>query len=135
MPAELKDAGKTADAGYQIGVRRRVPASEERVWAALLSSAGLRIWLGGVAPVEEGARFAFPNGTSGEIRVYQPWSHVRLTWRRPDWDAPSYLQVRVIPARTGTTLSFHQDHLRGPADRTAMRAHWEQVIEQLRARL
>jgi hypothetical protein len=41
----------------------------------------------------------------------------------------------VLPARTGTTLSFHQDHLRGPADRTAMKAYWEQVVEQLRARL
>jgi uncharacterized protein YndB with AHSA1/START domain len=133
--AEPPEVGKTADAGYQIGVRRTVPASEERVWARLLSPAGLRIWLGGVARVEPGTRFSFGSGISGQIRVYKPWSHLRLTWQRPDWDAPSVLQVRVIPARTGTTLSFHQDHLRGPAERTAMKGHWEQVIEHLSAKL
>jgi uncharacterized protein YndB with AHSA1/START domain len=131
MAAERTDIGKTADAGYQIGVRRTVPASEERVWAALLSPAGLRVWLGGVAGLEEGARFSFPNGVTGQIRVHKPWSHLRLTWQRPDWETPSYVQVKVIPARTGTTLSFHQDHLGGPADRQAMKAHWERVIERL----
>jgi hypothetical protein len=39
------------------------------------------------------------------------------------------------PPTTGTTLSFHQDHLRGPADRKAMKVHWEQVIERLPAKL
>jgi uncharacterized protein YndB with AHSA1/START domain len=133
--AERWEVGKTADAGYQIGVRRTVPVSEERVWARLLSSAGLQIWLGGDSSVDEGTRFAFPSGISGEVRVYKPWSHLRLTWRKPEWDAPSVLQVRVIPARTGTTLSFHQDHLRGPAERTAMKVHWERVIEDLAAEL
>ena len=59
----------------------------------------------------------------------------RSTWHRPEWDEPSYVQVRVIPARTGTTLSFHQDHLAGPSDREAMKAHWEQVIGRLFAML
>ncbi|MGH2350548.1 MAG: SRPBCC family protein [Chloroflexota bacterium] len=135
MVAERTEAGKTADAGYQIGVRRTVPASEERVWAVLLSPAGLRIWLGGVSKLEEGTRFSFRNGISGEIRVNRPWSHLRLTWQRPDWEAPSYLQVRVLPARTGATLSFHQDHLRGPAERKEMKAHWEQVVERLSEKL
>jgi uncharacterized protein YndB with AHSA1/START domain len=131
--AERREVGSTADAGYQIGVRRTVPASEERVWARLLSPAGLQIWLGGFSGVDAGMQFAFPSGVSGEIRVYKPWSHLRLTWRKPEWDAPSVLQVRVIPARTGTTLSFHQDHLHGPAERAAMKAHWERVIEDLAA--
>jgi uncharacterized protein YndB with AHSA1/START domain len=130
-----REVGKTADAGYQIGVRRTVPASEERVWAVLLSPAGQRIWLSGVTSLEQGTRFSFPNGISGQIKVHKPWSHLRLTWQPPEWEAPSYVQVRVIPARTGTTLSFHQDHLRGPAERKAMKAHWEQVVERLFAQL
>ena len=127
--------GKTADAGYQIGVRRTVPASEERVWAVLVSPAGQHIWLGGVTELEEGARFSFRDGIRGQIRVHKPWSHLRLAWQPPEWEAPSYVQVRVIPARTGSTLSFHQDHLRGPAERKAMKAHWEQVIERLSEQL
>ncbi len=101
------------------------------MWAVLLSPEGLRTWLGGVAELEVGRRFAFRDGTSGEIRVYKPWSHVRLTWQRVDWEAPSTLQVRVIAARTGTTLSFHQDQLGSATDRVAMRDHWEQVIGRL----
>jgi uncharacterized protein YndB with AHSA1/START domain len=135
MAAERIEIGKTADAGYQIGVRRTVPASEERVWAALLSPDGLRTWLGGVTELEEGARFSFRNGISGQICVHKPWSHLRLTWQLPEWDTPSHLQVRVVPVRTGTALSVHQDHLRGPADRKAMKAHWEQVTERLFATL
>ena len=137
MSAERREprVGKTTDAGYQIGVRRTVPASEERVWAALLSPAGQRIWLGGVTELEEGARFSFRNGISGQIRVHKPWSHLRLTWQPPEWEAASYVQIRVMAARSGTTLSFHQDHLRGPAERAAMKAHWEQVIERLSEKL
>ena len=127
--------GATQDAGFQIGVRRTVPVSEQQVWDVLLSPDGLRAWLGGVATVEKGERFSFPGGLSGEIRVYKPGSHLRLTWQRPEWDEPSYVQVRVLPARTGTTLSFHQDHLAGPSDREEMKAHWEQVIERLFAML
>ncbi len=131
MATERPDVGKTADAGYQVGVRRTLPWSEERAWAVLLSPEGLRTWLGGVAKVQAGTRFVFDNGTSGEIRVYKPWSHVRLTWQPANRETPSTLQVRVIPARSGTTVSFHQERLTGLTDRAAMKAHWEQVISRL----
>jgi uncharacterized protein YndB with AHSA1/START domain len=130
-----RPVGATMDAGFQIGVRRTVPVSDERIWEVLLSPDGLGTWLGGATKVEEGERFAFSNGLSGEIRVFKPGSHIRLTWHRPEWEEPSYVQVRVIPARTGTTLSFHQDHLAGPSDREEMKVHWEQVIDRLFAML
>jgi uncharacterized protein YndB with AHSA1/START domain len=126
-----REAGRTLDAGYQIGVRRTLPVSEEHLWALLLSPAGLDAWLGGVADLEPGSRFAFADGTRGEIRVNRPWSHLRLTWQPPAWEAPSILQVRVLAARSGATLSFHQDHLRGPTERAEMKARWEGVIERL----
>lgn len=131
MMTEQREVGRTASVGYQIGVRRTLPTSEEELWAVLLSPEGLRIWLGGVAEIEKGSRFSFPDGTCGEIRVYKPWSHLRLTWHRPEWEAPSTVQVRVIAARTGTTLSFHQEQLASAADRAAMRSHWEQVVGRL----
>lgn len=123
--------GRTADAGWQVGVRRTLPFSEQRIWALLLSPEGMDEWLGGPATLEEGAAYTLANGTSGEIRVYKPWSHVRLTWQPEGWARPSTLQVRVIPAKTGTTLSFHQEQLRGETERTAMKAHWERVIGRL----
>lgn len=129
--ADRREVGKTADAGYQIGVSRTLPFSEEHFWALLLSPDGLRVWLGGPAEIAERAPFALANGTRGEIRVYKPWSHIRLTWQPADWPAPSTLQVRVVPAYRKSILSFHQEHLAGPAERAAMKAHWEGVIGQL----
>jgi uncharacterized protein YndB with AHSA1/START domain len=128
------EVGCTLDAGYQIGVRRTLPVSEARLWALLRSPEGQRLWLGGVTDLEPGTRFSFPEGTQGEIRVHRPWSHLRLTWQPPAWEAPSFVQLRVLPARSGaTTLSFHQDHLRGPAERAEMQARWEAVAGSLAA--
>jgi uncharacterized protein YndB with AHSA1/START domain len=135
MPAELDAVGRTADAGWQVGVRRTLPFSEERIWAVLLAPEGLQAWLGGPAEIAEGTPYTLENGTSGRIGVYKPWSHIRLTWQPEGWAQPSTLQVRVIPAKTGTTLSFHHEQLRGETERTAMKARWERVIERLAAML
>lgn len=87
--------------------------------------------LGGTAEIAGGAPFALDNGTSGEIKVYKPWSHIRLTWQPAGWAEPSTLQVRVTPASRGTTVSFHHERLSGAAEREAMKAHWERVVGQL----
>lgn len=129
------EVGKTADVGYQIGVSRTLPCSEEAIWGLLLSAEGQAIWLGGPIEVEEGARYTLADGASGEVRVYKPWSHLRLTWQPPGWARPSLIQLRVIPAKTGTTLSFHQEHLRDGAARAEMKGRWERVIEELLGKL
>ena len=67
--------------------------------------------------------------------MHRPWSHLRLTWQLPAWEAPSSVQVRVLAARSGATLSFHQDHLAGPSARAEMKARWEAVVERLTALL
>ncbi len=126
-----RDVGQTARAGYQVGVRRTVPCSEEQLWALLLSPEGMRVWLGGETEIVAGRSFRLDNGTSGEIRVYEPGSHIRLTWQPRGWATPSTLQVRVIAAQRGTTVSFHQEKLSGAAARTAMKTRWEGVIGQL----
>src|SRR4051794_15255348 len=108
MASAPDEVGKTGDVGYQIGGRRTIPFSEEAIWGLLLSPEGLATWLGGPIEVEEGARYTLADGAVGEVRVYKPWSHIRLTWQPPGWARPSLIQVRVIPAKSGTTLSFHQ---------------------------
>jgi uncharacterized protein YndB with AHSA1/START domain len=130
-----REMGRTLDAGYQIGVRRTLPVSEDRLWALLLSPEGQRAWLGGVTDLEPGSRFAFADGTRGEIRVNRPWSHLRLAWQPPAWETPSIVQVRVLAARGGSTLSFHQDHLEGPTERAEMKARWEEAVGRLAALL
>lgn len=131
VPEETKTVGKTADVGYQIGVRRTLPSGEEALWSLLLSPEGMTAWLGGAIELEDGARYTLDNGTTGQVRVYKPWSHIRLTWRPQGWARPSTVQVRVLAASRGSTLSFHQEHLADGAARATMKAHWEGVIERL----
>lgn len=69
------------------------------------------------------------------MRVDQPGSHVRLTWRPADWERPSTIQVRVLPAGGGASIAFHQEHLAGPAERAEMRERWRAVLDRLEARL
>ena len=126
-----RTVGQTARSGFQIGVRKTLPFSADEIWSALLSAEGTSIWLGGPVEIVEGATYALEDGTSGTIRVYTPGSHVRLTWRPPGWERPSVVQVRVIPAKTGTTLSFHQEQLAGPAERAEMKSHWDRVVAML----
>ena len=129
------EVGRTAEVGYQIGVRRTLPFSEEAIWGLLLSPEGIAVWLGGPIEMAQGTRYTLADGTSGEVRVYTPWSHCRVSWQSPGWARPSLIQVRVIPAKSGTTLSFHQEHLRDAAARTEMKARWEAVIGALEAKL
>lgn len=125
--------GKTKDAGYQIGVRRTVPVTVEAAWRLLTGAEGLRVWLGEAEAVVvcEGESFATREGSSGRFTVVKPLSHVRLQWMKSDWAAPSTLQIRVLPAKQGATISIHQEKLSGPAAREEMKAHWEQVQETL----
>ena len=135
MTEEARAVGKTTDVGYQIGVRRTLPCGEEALWSLILSPEGQTIWVGGAIELEDGARYALDNGTIGQVRVYKPWSHIRLTWQPQGWARPSTVQVRVIAASGGTTLSFHQDQLADGDARSAMKEHWEGVIAQLAAKL
>jgi uncharacterized protein YndB with AHSA1/START domain len=123
--------GQVADGTWQIGVRRTFPLSAEQLWHALLSPEGTSIWLGGPLALEEGTEFTLENGTTGKVTVYRPGSHLRVRWQPAGWERASVVQIRVIAARTGTTVSFHQEQLPDAAARAAMKAHWEAVIEQL----
>lgn len=129
------EVGKTADAGYQIGVRRTLPCSEEAIWGLLLAPEGMAIWLGGPIALAEGVRYSLADGTTGEVRVYTPWSHFRITWQPVGWAQPSLIQVRVIPTKSGTALSFHQERLRDGKARAEMKTRWEGVIDALTEKL
>lgn len=125
--------GQTADAGFQIGVRRTLPLAHDEAWRLVTSPDGVRAWLGDVPALalEKGARFAAPDGASGEVRVVHPGSHLRLSWQPPGWPRPSVIQVRAIPAGERTTLSFHQEHLPGAAEREARRLHFQSALDTL----
>jgi uncharacterized protein YndB with AHSA1/START domain len=40
----------------------------------------------------------------GKVTVYEPPARVAFTWRQPDWDGPTEVDVRFVPERDGTRV-------------------------------
>ncbi|UQZ85080.1 hypothetical protein SK3146_04363 [Paenibacillus konkukensis] len=128
-----KLVGKTKDAGFQIGVRRTLPITKEEAWERLMSPDGLKLWLGDIdeLKLEKGQLYGTSDGSSGEVRVVKPQEQLRMTWQRKGWEQPSTVQIRLLSASTGTTVSFHQEKLADSAVREEMKLRWERAIAGL----
>lgn len=81
-----REVGETAAAGFEIGVRKTVPATTAQVWDLL--TARPEVWLGPGAALtfEPGERYEVPptsesDGTRGEVRVVLPGRRLRMTWQ------------------------------------------------------
>ena len=123
--------GQTADAGFQVGVRRTYPAPREAVWAALAGRPGLAVWLGDpLARLEPGERYSASDGTTGEIRVVKPGDRIRWTLSRPTGTSTAQIAL-AEPAAGKTAVTFHHEKLADAAERQAMRDHWRGVAEAI----
>lgn len=127
---KTKVVGQTRDAGFQIGVRKTFAVPVETVWSFLLSEAGLATWLGKISleNFELGKPYKTEGGIEGKVTVIKPTSHVRLTWKPKHWTNTSALQIRVIPSKEKTTISFHQDKLLDSRQRDEMKKYWDGVV-------
>ena len=134
-PNAPSPVGKTKDAGWEVGVRRAVPASVEEVWDFLLGE-GLPLWLGKTTLVlEKGAEYETDDDIRGRVLGYTPGFRIRVTWQPGEWDHDSTLQLTVREAATGTTIGFHQERLAGREERKIMLGHWKEVVEEIAAGL
>ncbi len=129
-----KVIGQTKSTGFQFGLRKTFSISPESAWDALFAPRGIDIWLGELPEALELKKsFVTQNGISGLVRVFKPNSHIRLNWKRPDWENTSTLQIRIIPNGDKTTISFHQEKLLDANQRLEMKKHWNAVLDQLTA--
>lgn len=138
MDKKARVIGQTASVGFQIGVRRTFQVSVERAWSFLISPDGLKTWLGDVPSlsIQVGETFASREGITGEFRVVKPMQQLRLRWKRPEWQAPSTLQIRLLASGEGsTTVSFHQEKLDHPNTRELMKQLWEDVLNKMKREL
>ncbi|EKU44685.1 SRPBCC domain-containing protein [Lysinibacillus capsici] len=129
--------GQTKSVGFQIGVRRTFPISQEQAWALLTTTEGVRTWLGESTSVifEPGHKYHSKTG-SGEIRIVKPLEQLRLTWQKEEWSKPSTVQIRILPKGVNkTTISFHQEHLSDQTVREEMKGHWESVLDLIKERV
>ncbi len=134
LNSSSQQVGQTKDAGFQIGVRRTIDTTPQDAWALLTSLEGLQLWLGDVDPLrfEEGEMYQTSDGTTGRIRVVNPGGHLRVTWQPPTWPRPSTIQIRLIPNKSKTVISFHQEHLHSAKEREQMQERWQHVLNKLR---
>ena len=125
--------GRTKDMGFQIGVRKTFLLSIEQAWRLITSREGINLWLGNVEDfhLAKGQSYQTKDGAIGEVRVVNPRENIRITWQPQEWSQASTIQVRVIPAREKTVISFHQEGLSGEAEREQMRQRWMKVLEDL----
>ncbi|MBN8594470.1 MAG: SRPBCC domain-containing protein [Anaerolineae bacterium] len=128
-----RPVGLSKTQGWEIGVRRTLPLSAIELWTRLMTPPGLGEWLGEGVPLPLGVKqhFTTKSGIRCEMRSYEEGSLIRMRWQPSDWAEPSTLQVRLTPAKSGVTLSFHHEHLPDGDQREAMRAHWARVINRL----
>jgi uncharacterized protein YndB with AHSA1/START domain len=132
-----KMIGQTKTVGFQVGVRRTFPISQEKAWELVASEEGLNLWLGesdGIT-LQPGQQYVTTTG-AGEIRVVKPLHQLRLTWQKEGWPKPSTVQIRMISKeRNKTTISFHQENLCDKNTREEMKEYWEKILEAIKAKL
>lgn len=118
---------------YQLNVKRTINLPLKRVWDFLFSKKGLVIWLGTweLDKWETGITFTTNNGIKGIVRVFSPYSHIRLSWQPADWDYATILQLRLVATGDNTILLIHQDKLNDQAQLTKMERYWTNVLEEL----
>lgn len=99
--------GKTKDAGWEIGVSRTVPLDRQEVWSRIEDTAD---WLGREAD---------------DVRSFRPLDRIRVGWEG------TIVQVALSTAKTGTTVTFHQERLADAGQRERQREHWKAVLDRL----
>lgn len=131
---EREIVGQTKTVGFQVGVRRTFPITQEKAWELITSENGLKRWLKAEKEIifQPGQKYRSEN-SEGEIRIVKPFEQLRLTWRRADWQKPSTVQVRAIPKEANkTTISFHQENLTDENAREEMKKYWETIQEEIK---
>lgn len=127
-----KPIGLTKDAGFQIGVRKTFSVPTQDAWDFLFSPPGLLIWLGAneLNTLEFGQEFTTANNITINVTTLKEGSHFRMQWKPLEWEVTTMLQLRVIPTKEKTTISFHQDKLSSSEQRELMQQHWKKVLDQ-----
>lgn len=132
MKRQEKPVGLTKDVGWQFGLRKTFPCSQEYLWDFMFSDKGLKIWLG--EPKEEleiKKAYKTTEGIEGLVRVFTPYSHIRMNWKKKNWENISTVQVRVIGNKEKATISFHQEKLLDNNQREEMNLYWNKKMTEI----
>lgn len=133
MTSSKTPVGHTTSQGWEIGIRRTFPLSTHQAWELLFTQPLLAAWLDDKAniPFQKGDTYTTNTGITISVAAVTVARVIRMKWQRKDESSASTLQIRVIPAKEKTTISFHHEWLQNEADRTRMKAYWENVLDKI----
>ena len=129
MKRQEKPVGLTKDVGWQFGLSRTFLYPQAYVWDFMFSKQGLQIWLGELEEeLEIKKAYKTTEEIEGLVRVFKPYSHIRMNWKMKKWKNLSTLQVRVMGNQEKTTISFHQEKLLDNSQREEMKKYWNEKM-------
>ncbi len=129
--------GQTADAGFQVGVQRTIPADAERAWELITSRPDLWLGEGAAVAFEKGEHYEVPGAeggpqASGEVRVVKPGDRLRMTWQPSGWSQPATLQLTLSESKSGrTAINVHLEKLPDSDAREEMKRRWREALERI----
>jgi len=127
-----RSKGKTKDAGFQFGIRKTFKQPFKKVWNFMFSDKGLRIWLGELEEKFEVEQpYRTKKGIYGSFRVFKPFSHIRINWKKKEWENVSTVQIRIIENQDKTTIAIHQEKLKDSSQREQMESYWNIIMDKL----
>ena len=127
--------GQTADAAFQVGVRRTISATASDAWS-YLTGEGVAAWLQGAPalPAEPKATVELADGGSAQLRSIDAPRKLRVAIERPG-QPRSTLQLYVEDKGDRASVGFHHERLPDAATREAMRDHWRATLDAIQHHL
>jgi len=137
MASSKIPVGQTASQGWEIGIRRTFPIPPNQAWELLFTQPILGYWLDTKARLsfEKGDTYTAQTGITMTVSSVTTAKVIRMKWQLAGETNASTLQIRVIPAKEKTTVSFHHEWLKDATERAAMKTFWENVLDKIAARI
>ncbi|TWF45665.1 activator of Hsp90 ATPase-like protein [Chitinophaga polysaccharea] len=137
MTTTKNPVGRTTSQGWEIGIRRTFPIGPHQAWELLFTHPLLSSWLDDKAdlPFEKGNTYTTKTGITITVSSVTTGKVIRMKWQQPGDPQTSTLQIRIIPAKEKTTISFHHEWLKNGQEREAMKNYWGHVLDEISRRL
>jgi hypothetical protein len=131
--------GQTAESGFQVGVSGTFPASASLLWKYLINDGALQRMVleeDSAVSIEPEASGTGKSGIGWKVTVRKEGSHLRMKWKASGWEQPSILQIRLTDkGPSKSSITFHQEKLKGPKQRESMKKRWKEVISRMKTEL
>ncbi|NLU93017.1 SRPBCC domain-containing protein [Chitinophaga sp. Ak27] len=137
MTSGKKQVGHTTSQGWEIGIRRTFTMEAHQAWEMLFTQPVLSSWLDDKAdlPFEKGSTYTNKTGITILVSSVTTGKVIRMKWQQSGDPQTSTLQIRIIPAKEKTTISFHHEWLKNEQERDLMKGYWSRVLDEISRQL